>query len=382
MPRFALHVVVALLLSVAALSAVSTSLTGEPRWTPDGLFYQARALELQGADRDAALERTFGGPMGARLRAVDPERSGDPSWVGYHAAFYERRVALPLAATVIEPVSGERAILDLSIAGYVAAVLVLFVLLLIRFRLATAAAVTLATVFLPALTHHSSFPLTDSWGLALETAALASAILVLERGPRWLVPWTAVLLVLSFTRDSSWVLILAAAWVAFRLRSRVGWGLLGTAVVATVPVLLLYSVPTRELLATMLNDFQPAPDASWGFVVQQYPGALVELVRADGGFVREGAWYSAAYLAAGVALLFALTRGARGDATATLLKAAAVAGLAYVLVVPIFSAFRLELALVPMAAFGLALAVEGLAERVTLPAWARTPAVQMGRPGP
>ena len=40
------------------------------------------------------------------------------------------------------------------------------------------------------------------------------------------------------------------------------------------------------------------------------------------------------------------------------MMAGAIAGAAYVLVVPIFSAFRLELVLVPMAAFGLALGAE------------------------
>ena len=84
--------------------------------------------------------------------------------------------------------------LDLSLVGYVAAVLAVFGLLLLRFRLAIAGAVTLATVFLPALVEHSSYPLTDSWGLALETAALACGLLVLERGSRWLIPWTALIL--------------------------------------------------------------------------------------------------------------------------------------------------------------------------------------------
>ena len=52
---------------------------------------------------------------------IDPEQSGDPAWVAYHAQFYERRVAVPAAAEAIEPVAGERAILTVSIAGYVAA---------------------------------------------------------------------------------------------------------------------------------------------------------------------------------------------------------------------------------------------------------------------
>ena len=116
---------------MAALLAVAGSLQGPPRWTPDGLFYQARSLELRGVDRDTALERAFEGPLGAELRRRDPHRSGDPDWVRYNAQFYERRVAVPLAAAALEPVAGDRAILDLSLAGYVAAVLAIFGLLLL-----------------------------------------------------------------------------------------------------------------------------------------------------------------------------------------------------------------------------------------------------------
>ncbi len=81
-----------------------------------------------------ALRQAFQGPLGADLRAIDPERSGSPQWVAYNARFYERRVAVPLAASVLEPLSGDRAILDVSLAGYVAAVLAVFwLLLLLRF---------------------------------------------------------------------------------------------------------------------------------------------------------------------------------------------------------------------------------------------------------
>jgi hypothetical protein len=138
--------------------------------------------------------------------------------------------------------------------------------------------------------------------------------------------------------------------------------MLGTALAALIPVLLLFSMPTRELLAMMLNHFEPAPDASWAFVVKRYPGAVVDLVRADGGFVRAGAWYSATYFAGGLALLFLLGRRARRGPAVALLQAAAFASVAYVLAVPVFSAFRLELVCVPMAAFGLALGAERLAE--------------------
>jgi hypothetical protein len=362
-------------LVAAALLAVGGSLSGPSRWSPDGLFYQARVDQIRGADHGAALARAFQGPLGAELRAVDPDRSGAPQWVAYNARFYERRLTVPLAAAALEPVAGERAVLDVSLLGYVAAVLAIFGLLLLRFRLAIATAVALATAFLPALTFHSSFPLTDSWGLALETAALASGLLVLQRGRRWLIPWILAILLLSFTRDSIWIPILAAAGLTLTQRSRLSWMLIGSGIAAALPALIAVQVPLRELLGQMLNDLQPYPDASWGWIAGRYPGAVVELLRADGGFVRDGAWYSALYLAAGVLTLFLLTRGARGSAAATLMKAGTLAGIAYVLVVPVFSAFRLELVLVPFAAFGLALAAERLAERVAMPSLVRHPAL-------
>ncbi len=313
MRRTGLTLVVAAVLALTALLAVAGTLDGPTRWTPDGLFYQARSLELRGADRDAALERTFQGPLGSELRRDDPLRSGNPEWVRYNAQFYERRIAVPLAAAALDPMAGDRAILDLSLAGYVAAILAIFALLLLRFRLPIAAAVTLATIFLPALTSHSSFPLTDSWGLALETAALASGLLVLDRGPRWLIPWALSIFVLSMTRDSTWIPIAAAAWLTLTLRSRIAWSLLGTGLAAAAPVALAFSMPLRDLQAMMLNDFRPVHDPSWGFILERYPGALVDLLQADGGFVRDGAWYSAGYLLGGLALLFLLGRGAQSS---------------------------------------------------------------------
>jgi hypothetical protein len=123
-------------------------------------------------------------------------------------------------------------------------------------------------------------------------------------------------------------------------------------------------VPLRALLGQMLNGLQPRPDASWTWIAGKYPAAIVDLLHADGGFVRDGAWYSAAFLAGGLLLLFAGGRGSRAPAERTLLQAGALAGVAYVLAVPVFSAFRLDLVLVPMAACGLALAAEQVGARV------------------
>jgi hypothetical protein len=376
-------ILVAAALSAAALLAVADSLSGPVRWTPDGLFYQARVYELEGMDRNAALTRAFEGPLGARLRAVDRERSGDPDWVRYNARFYERRLAVPVAARALEPVAGTRAILDVSLLGYLAAVLAVFGLLLLRFRLAVAAGVALATAFLPALTSHSAYPLTDSWGVALETAGLACGLLALERGRWWLAPWACAVFLLAFTRDTIWVLVGGAVWLTLnqRSRSKEGGLMVASGLVPAVLAVLLVPVPLRELLGEMLNGLQPNPDATWGSIAGSYPAALEELVRANGGFVRDGAWYSAAFLGCGLIALFALGRGPRAGAETTFLKGAALAGGAYVLVVPVFSAFRLELVWVPLAAFGLGFVADGVAGRVRRPALLRLAAPAAEGPG-
>jgi hypothetical protein len=380
MRTVAVRLVVAVALAAVALLAVSDSLSGPARWSPDGLFYQARVYEMRdGMSQPEALREAFQGPLGAPLRAIDPDRSGSPQWVAYNARFYERRVAVPFVASLLEPVAGDRVILDVSLAGYVVAVLAVFwLLLLLRFRLAVAAGVTLATIFLPALTFHSGFPLTDSWGLALEVLAFGAAFLALQRGPRWLIAWAAAIALLSITRDSMWIPVLAAACLALIKRTRPTIALAATGFAAALPAVIAIPVPLRELLAQMLNSLQPAPELGWGEIASRYPGAIVDLLQADGGFVRDGAWYSAAYLLAGLGLLLVLSRGGRRGPATILKIAGAVAGAAYVLTVPVFSALRLELVLVPMAAFGLASGAELVAERAVILDRLRPPSRKSG----
>lgn len=355
---------VAILCAASALAAIASlnvwSTFQDPvRWTPDALYYQARLLEIRGADHDSALARTFRGPLSADLRAEDPRHTGDADWVAYNEPFYERRVAVPLAGAALYPAAGDRSLLYISLAGYVAAVLAVFGLLLLRFRLAVAAGVALATAFLPALVEHSSFPLTDSWGLALEATAFGAALLTLDRGRRWLPLWIGAILLLSFTRDTTWIPILAIGWCALRLRSRSSLWLFGTGLAAALPALVFLGTPVRNLLALLVNGSDLPPDTSWSFIVRHYPNAVIDLVRANGGFLRDGEWYTALYLVGGVfLLLLSRTWLQQRSTTAMLMTAGAVFSLVYVVAAPVFSAFRLELVFVPMAAYGIASAAQ------------------------
>jgi hypothetical protein len=354
---------VALGLVVLSLTQIAPALRDPVRWTPDGLFYQARVLQLRGADHDAAIREVFTGPISQRARTIDPEHVADPAWVAYNEQFYERRIGLPIAAAVLTPAAGDRALMDVTAAGYVAAVLAIFLILLMRFRLVVAGGVAALTALLPALVHHSSYPLTDSWGVTLEAIALAAAVLTLERGRRWLLLWAATILVLAFTRDSIWIPVLAGVWCAIRFRTRISLALAGSGIAAMLPAALLFRIPMRELIAFNVVGHDIATDTSWGFIARHYPGALENFLRSDAGFVFRGAWYTAAYLGVGIVSLFLLTWRSKA-AWPVLLQGASVVALIYVLSIPAFSAFRIELIFVPMASFGLAYAAEWVAARL------------------
>ncbi len=179
--------------------------------------------------------------------------------------------------------------------------------------------------------------------------------------------WIAAILLLAFTRDSTWIPILAIGWCAWRLRSRDALWLFGTGVAAALPALVLFRAPVRDLLALLVNDSEIPSDTSWTFILSHYPGAALELIHANGGFIRDGQWYATLYLVGGVALLLALAMRGHYERSVTtrMMTAGAVLSLLYVFAAPVFSAFRLELVFVPMAAYGIALASQLGLERLT-----------------
>jgi hypothetical protein len=119
-------------------------------------------------------------------------------------------------------------------------------------------------------------------------------------------------------------------------------------------------------MALLVNGNDIPPDASWSFIARHYPGALVDLVHSDGGFLRHGEWYTGLLLVGGLVLLLFLGMRARyrRSPVTMLMIAGAVVSLLYVLAAPSFSAFRLELVFLPMAAYGIALGSTLLLERL------------------
>ena len=149
-----------------------------------------------------------------------------------------------------------------------------FLLLRRRFGALVSAAVALVCIGLPSLRFWSAQPLTDSFAVALEALGLLAAVLVLDRGRRWLPLWFAAVLLLAFTRDATIVLVGAAAWVAVTQRSRRAVALLVTGVVAAMPAPLIFGAPLQRSLALVVSGFQVPEDTSWGYIVREYPGAL------------------------------------------------------------------------------------------------------------
>jgi len=175
--------------------------------------------------------------------------------------------------------------------------------------------------------------------------------LLLVHGLRWLPLWALAVLALSFTRDAS-AIVAAGGVVAFAVRPSRLTALLGlTGILASLPAPLLFGAPLRESMAYTLNDFYPAADPSWGFVADHYLDGIRDLVRNNLEWLGDHP-VEALVLVGGFLFLPFLRR--RASAATPFLYGAAVASLVYVLVVPNYTAFRLELVFLPFAALGLA----------------------------
>lgn len=334
-------------------------------WTPDGLFYQAKLLQVRGATEREALDEVFGGPLAAEIRRQEAGRPlgereiTSPRWVEFNRRFYERRWLVPALAAAAEPWLGERSLQAVSLAGYVVAGLLLYALLRLRFGPAPSAAATIVCLLLPPLKAWSLHPITDSWGLGLEIASLLTAVLTLRRGPTWLPAWMASMAALSFAREIGFLLLAALTAFAALSRSRRAAWLAVTGAAASAPSL-AFGAPLRELLAYVYNGARLPPDSSWSWVLSHYPEALGRMLEDEAAYVRDHP-VTALVFAAGLLLLFALSRG---GVFLRLHRLATVATVVYLLLFANFSLFRYELALVPMVGAGLALAAAALLARL------------------
>ncbi len=353
----------AVCVGVVAVLVTAGSWGTTTRWHPDSLFYEAQLLEVQGVDGRKALERVMSSPIADGVSAV----VHDPVWVEYNRDFYRRRWVVPTLGAAVEPVFGTDSLQLVSLIGYVLIGPLVFLLLRRRFGAVVSVAAALVCIGLPSLRFWSAQPLTDSFAVALEALGLLAAVLVLDRGRRWLLLWCAAVLALAFTRDATFVLVAAAAWVALTRRSRTAVELLLTGVVAALPAPLLFGAPLQRSLAFVVSGYDVSADTSWSFVLDRYPGALWRVAREDFESLTRVTPVTGLVVVVALAALFVWRR--RPDPYFGLMRAAALACVGMIALQPNPTGLRLELVFVPVLAVGVALALEAVVTRFAGARW-------------
>jgi hypothetical protein len=337
----------------------------------DGLFYEVEKLEIEGHDEAEATRMVFDAPIARQTAAIEDEpdepRVLDPAWVEYSKRFYQRRWLVPVLAAGVEPLVGDepgRALRVASLIGYVLIAPVLFLLLRRRFPAGLSAVLAVACTLAPPVYKWSLGMRVDSWGLLLQSLGLLAAVLVKDRGLRWLPLWVAALAALSITRDATAILLLAVLillWSERRDRAarRTDLALLGTGLVAALPAFVLGGTPVRDNLAYVISGYEIPDESSWDFVASGYLDQLWRTISTDLSYPTDFSLPVAVALYAGLALAAAalvavLLRPAHGDPYFTLVKAAIPGCVLLLLLANNPQAYRLELVFVPTAAVGLA----------------------------
>lgn len=357
---------------------------GNVHSSPDGLFYEAQKREVQGDSAQVARREVFSSSLATPLKegesnlAPSQQRVGNPDWVDYSARFYRRRWTVPVLAAALNPVFGHRSLEEVSQIGWALLAPLLYLLLRRRFSVFLSAAASVFCSILPPLIDFGPGPGTDTWGLALLIAGLLIALLIDDRGLRWLPAWIALVLVMSFTRDLAVVLVLAAGWLALSARSRdMGIATL-SAIIASIPAPLIFSVPLRDNLAYVLNDFRVPTDTSWSWIASHYPSQLGDLIHLDATYPTSSPIPTLITIAMGLAVLaglvlFVLAREP-GSSYMSLIRGATLGGILTILISVNYTGMRLELVFVPAVATGLALLGEELLSRFSTSQHGRGPA--------
>ena len=343
---------VAVVLAAVAFAFTHASWGNTTMWHPDALFYEAQLLEVRGADEDTALHEALDGPLSQGVSAV----VHNPKWVSYNRDFYRRRWVVPVLGAAVEPAAGTDSLQLVSLAGYTLIGPLAYLLLRRRFAVLVSLAAALVCIALPSLRFWAAQPLVDTFAVALETAGLLAAVLVLERGRRWLPVWVLTMLALAFTKDATIVLVAAAGWVALRRRTGRAMALVATGVAASVPPALAFGAPLQRSLASVVSGFQVPQDTSWGFIARHYPDALRGVLDQDFELLTRHTPVTGLVVVVALVALVLLRRGE--DDYFRLVRAAAVGCALMILVQPNPTGLRLELVFVPVLAVGLALALE------------------------
>jgi 4-amino-4-deoxy-L-arabinose transferase-like glycosyltransferase len=344
------------------------------KWSdPDSLYYQAKALSFRGEDERTALHRAFRSPIAEQVLELerqalreDPKRERqftNPVWIDYTSRFFERRVAVSAMAAAIYPVFHLRSVLAVSLLGYLLLAVALYAFLCRRFGPWTSAAIASVCVLAPPVRDASFVPMTDSWGLLLETCALLAAVLTYDRSTRWLWGWVGALALLSITRDDTVVPLVAAGLLLLHQRDRRSLLLVGSGVAAVLPAILIFgNTSVRENLAYVFSGFNPPYEETWKFVLHYYPQNLESLLRADLSYgthlgIEGVPWYLGLALAL-VGIVLLVRRLPEKDVFYRLAAYALPGAALYVLLFAKDSGMRQEIVFLPPLAVALALVLE------------------------
>jgi hypothetical protein len=281
--------------------------------------------------------------------------------VSYSERFYARRWFVPAVAAMISPLYGTDSLRVVSLVAYVLMGVALYALLRLRAAPLVAFLVAGGALFLAPVLFSAGLPLMDVSGVTLETGAALGALLTLERNWRWIALWGVALAALSLTRDSTAILGLAAVWLAARERTRLSYALVAVGAVAALPSPLILGAPLREAMAYTFENFYRPQDASWHWVAGHYWETFHSMARHNLTYLGEHP-YSALYLVGGYLALF-LVRS-HGDRFVRFFRAAAVGSILLDALQPNYTAMRLELTFVPIAAAGLAFALTAAQARL------------------
>src|SRR3954471_24103367 len=249
---------------VAVVAAPGFVKLDEPN--SDGLFYEVQRLQVQGHSEAQATREVFDGAIARQTAQIEDAPSHevrvlDPAWVKFSKQFYERRWLVPGVAAALAPIVGEqpgRALRWASLIGYLLVAPVLFLLLRRRFPPGPSAALAVACTLAPPVYKWSLGMRVDSWGLLLESLGFLAAVLVKDRGLRWLALWVGAIAALSLTRDATAILVPAVLGLGIvewgqPAARRVNLALLGSGIAAALPAFLLGGTPLRDQLAYVIT---------------------------------------------------------------------------------------------------------------------------------
>jgi hypothetical protein len=365
------------LLAVAAIVILAGALSfqqwsGSVRWLPDSNFYEAHLLQLRGETKQQSEKEVFGSRQAQDCCRTFLPHSAlssagyNPHWIAWSARFYQRRWLLPAVGATVYPIFGTHTLKDLSLLAYLLLGPALYLLLRMRFSVLVSLLVAAGVLLLPPLRYWSFQPLTDSWALVLEIAALGAAVTVVERGLRWLPLWIGLMLALSLTRDATVALVVAAAVVALLWRSRRAIWLVATGFAAALPAPLLLGAPARENLAYILDGYRIPSDTSLRFIAHRYPAETREALRLDLRYPfhqRMAPLVVAAVVVLLVGVVMLLLFAPRRDPYFALAGGSLIGGLLMLAPTFNYTGLRLELVFLPGAAIGVAILLERLLPR-------------------